>query len=115
MQASFAVLALALAATAPLLSTGCSKESSAGTPAGKTQQAATKTYDAKGTIKSFGPDKKFVNISHEAIPGYMAAMTMSFEPKAPTQLDGLAAGDKIAFTFSDDEGRRVIQTIAKAP
>lgn len=113
MQASLAVFAVALAAAAPALVSGCSKTSSAAEQ--KPQQAAAKTYDSKGTIKSFGPDKKFVNISHEAIPGYMAAMTMSFEPKTPAQLDGLAAGDKISFSFSDDEGRRVIASITKAP
>ena len=104
-------LSLALTAAAfagpPLLVTGCSKKAAA--------QSATKTYATRGTIKSFGPEKKFVNIAHEDIPGYMGAMTMSFEPSGPTQLDGFAAGDKVQFSFSDDDGRRVLVTITKVP
>ena len=104
-------LAAAAAATPALLSTGCARKASAqAAPA-----ASAKTYATRGTIKSFGPDKKFVNIAHEDIPGYMGAMTMSFEPSAPTQLDGLAANDKVSFSFSDDDGRRVLVSIAKAP
>lgn len=100
-------LLLAAALCGPLAMTGCAKKAPAADEA--------KTYATRGAIKSFGPDKRFVNIAHEAIPGYMAAMTMSFEPKTASQLDGVAAGDKVAFSFSDDGGHRVITTITKEP
>ena len=107
---SFALFAFSIAG-ASLLSAGCSKKASAQSQ----PQAQTKTYATRGTLKSFGPDKKFVNIAHEDIPGYMGAMTMSFEPSGPKQLEGFAVGDKVAFSFTDDDGRRVLVTLAKAP
>ena len=65
-------------------------------------------------MRSFGPDKKYVNIAHDDIKGYMNAMTMSFEPRSASQIAGLAAGDKVRFTFTaSDDGRRLIDAIAK--
>lgn len=114
------IVSLLFATAAFACLAACSKEASdpAPTQAPKASPAATpaaNAYQSRGTIKSFGPDRKLVNISHEAIPGYMAAMTMSFEPKDIAQFQGLGAGDKVSFTFSDDAGRRVISAIAKLP
>jgi Cu(I)/Ag(I) efflux system protein CusF len=91
----------ALALTAGL--SGCSK------PAAET----TRVYSSKGVIKSFGPDRKFANIAHEKIPDYMDAMTMSFEPTSPAQLEGLAAGDKVTFSFKAQDGKHLLTAIAK--
>lgn len=72
------------------------------------------TYSARGVVKSFGPDRKYVNIAHEKIPGYMEAMTMSFEPSNADQLAGVAQGDRVLFTFrAMDDGRRILQSIGK--
>ncbi len=72
------------------------------------------TYDARGVVKSFGPSRNFVNIAHEDIPGYMKAMTMSFEPRTTHQLDRIAVGDHVSFRFTEtDDGRRMIDTITK--
>jgi Cu(I)/Ag(I) efflux system periplasmic protein CusF len=100
------IVTLSLPFTVAALSSGCGKSAST---------EAQKTYTTKGTIKSFGPDRKLVNIAHEAIPGYMSAMTMSFEPKTPDLVNGLAAGDKVTFTFAADGGKHVITAISKAP
>lgn len=93
----------------------CKNEGDAKPKSGEATGAATKSYDTKGVIKSFGPDKKFANIAHENIPGYMSAMTMSFEAAAPAQLEGLVVGDKVALTFSADGGKHVIKSIKKEP
>jgi Cu/Ag efflux protein CusF len=91
----------AFAATA-----GCSKE---------TPMVAPKSHHATGLVKSFGPNKAYVNIAHDEIPGYMAAMTMSFEPQSATQFDVIAVGDRVVFDFVDqDDGRRVLSNIVKA-
>ncbi|MCU0654117.1 MAG: copper-binding protein [Polyangiaceae bacterium] len=92
----------------PALGSGCSK------PAASSDSEA-KTYSTKGTIKTFGPDKKYASIAHENIPGYMSAMTMSFEPQTPSMLDGLNAGDKVEFTFKADGSKHIITAIKKAP
>jgi protein SCO1/2 len=78
--------------------------------------AGPKTYHAAGVIKSFGPSRAFVNIAHEDIPGYMQAMTMSFEPQRPGLLDGLAEQDRVAFDFMETEdARRVLTRIDRRP
>ena len=78
------------------------------------RQADPKTYHATGTIKSFGPGRAYVNIAHEEIPGYMAAMTMSFWPQRVEQLDGLAVNDRVEFEFREtDDARRVLSGIRK--
>lgn len=74
---------------------------------------AAETYKTKGTVRSFGKDRKYVNIAHEDIPGYMMAMTMSFDPRSPTQLDGLNPGDKVKVTFTVEGSKRWIDAIAK--
>ncbi len=72
------------------------------------------SYDAKGVVKSFGPNRAFVNIAHEDIPGYMMAMTMDFEPRQKEQLKDLAVNDPVVFKFTETpEGKRLIDSIAK--
>jgi Cu(I)/Ag(I) efflux system periplasmic protein CusF len=72
------------------------------------------TYSTRGVVKSFGRDRKYVMIAHDDIKGYMNAMTMSFEPRSPSQLADLAAGDKVRFTFTaGDDGRRLLDVIGK--
>jgi len=75
--------------------------------------AASETYKTKGKVESFGKDRKYVNIAHEDIPGYMMAMTMSFDPRSASQLDGLKEGDKVKVTFTVDGNKRLIDAISK--
>lgn len=75
---------------------------------------AAERWEARGVIERFGAERKSVSIAHEAIPGYMGAMTMSFEAKNTEQLARFAIGDRVSFTFTDtDDGRRVIESITK--
>ncbi len=75
---------------------------------------AAETFRAQGVVKSFGPNRAYVNIAHDDIPGYMRAMTMSFAPNDAAQVKDLAPGDAVAFEFTDlGEGKRVITRIAK--
>jgi Cu/Ag efflux protein CusF len=71
-------------------------------------------YAAHGTVKSFGANRAYVNIAHDRIPGYMEAMTMSFEPRTAEQLAGIDVGVRVAFTFTvTTDGHRRIDRIAK--
>lgn len=80
------------------------------------RRADPKVYRATGTIKSFGPGRTYVNIAHEDIPGYMAAMVMSFWSQRAGQLDALAVGDRVEFEFTETEdARRVLASIRKRP
>lgn len=72
------------------------------------------THSATGILKAASSDRRTLTIAHDAIPGYMGAMTMSFELGAASQADGLAVGDRVRFTFTaTDDGRRVISKIEK--
>ena len=73
--------------------------------------SAPRVYETRGVLRSFGPDRAYANIHHETIPGYMEAMTMSFEAKEAGPRAPFEVGQRVAFSFSDEDGRRVLLTI----
>lgn len=89
---------------------GCRPKSSA-LPAGN---PAVRTYVAHGIIQRLAPDFHAATIKHDAIAGYMGAMTMDFPVRDTNELVGLAPNDEITFqlvvTTNDDwiEGVRFI-------
>src|SRR5215216_4617141 len=64
------------------------------------------SFQVRGVVLQLHPDKKEVEIRHEAIPGYMPAMTMPFEVRNTNELAGLEPGDSVSFRMivKDDEG-----------
>jgi protein SCO1/2 len=64
------------------------------------------TYDVKGTIRELLDDRKTVKIAHEAIPGYMPAMTMNLSVTNEAELSGLQPGDIVSFRMvvTPDDG-----------
>ena len=78
-----------------------------------TSSESAKSYTTAGVIKSFGENRAYANITHDDIPGYMKSMTMSFEPRTPDQLKDLKEGDRVKFTFSDADGKRLLDKIEK--
>jgi len=76
-----------------LLAAGCKPR-----PSGQvTSEPSTRTYAARGVIRQISPDRRTVTIQHEAIPGFMSAMTMDFSVKATNELSRLAPDDEITF------------------
>ncbi len=57
------------------------------------------SYPASGVVEQIAPDQRQVTIHHQAIPGYMMEMTMPFPVNDTNELEGVSAGDKIAFTL----------------
>jgi protein SCO1 len=55
------------------------------------------TFSARGVILEVKTNGAQVVIRHEAIPGYMDAMTMPFKVKDPAQLTKLKSGDQVTF------------------
>lgn len=71
-------------------------------------------YQVSGRIASFTADRGAVSIAHEAIPGVMGAMTMTFTARSATQLAGLSVGDRVRFAFTvTDDGQRLIDSIER--
>jgi Cu/Ag efflux protein CusF len=98
----------ALIATAPaaICVTSCAKPTA----------AAPRSWHATGAVRGFGPARAYVNIAHDDIPGYMTAMTMSFEPERPQMLDGVSVGDRVAIDFFETEdARRVLTRVERRP
>ena len=86
----------ALAALAlPMFSPGCSGPNTPTQPA----TTAERVFAVDGVIKEIKPDGLTAVIHHEAIPGYMAAMTMPFRVKHAAELKGVGAGDTVRFRF----------------
>ncbi len=71
-----------------------------------TTDSPTQVFQVKGTVMELQPAEKSVRIKHEEIPGYMAAMTMSFDVRDTNELAGLEAGDTVAFRMmvTDTDG-----------
>lgn len=77
---------------------------------------AAAAYTTNGVVKSIDAAQKGILIAHEDIPGFMRAMTMLFDLRDMEQVKGIAAGDKVTFTFTDEGGGRlVVQAIRKSP
>lgn len=87
----FPVLAAVLLTLAVLESPGESRPISS--PPGTNAQV----FRVEGLVKELRGDGTTVLIAHEAIAGYMDAMTMPFKAKAPKELAGLRAGARISF------------------
>ena len=79
-----------------LLIIGCKRES----PAPPVSAATNQTYSVRGVLLAIPPDHRHATIKHEAIPGYMAAMTMDFSVRNTNALASLAPGDEITFTLA---------------
>jgi Cu/Ag efflux protein CusF len=87
LRASIVIALWALAAPA----------TSAAQPAGK------KVYTFHGKIESIDANTRTVSVSNENIPGWMAAMTMTYKVEPPNVVATLKAGDRITATVYDGD------------
>ncbi len=55
-------------------------------------------YPLKGKVIAVDKSAKKVTVDHEAIPGFMGAMTMAYPVKDEHQLDNVSAGESITAT-----------------
>ena len=82
--------------------TGCRKQPAANPTAAV---STAKTFSVRGKIVS--TDKTHVTLDHEAVPGFMDAMTMSYKLKDPDLISELHPGDRITARINvtqDSEG-----------
>jgi protein SCO1/2 len=93
----------------------CKKASS---PPNLTGSSGHREYAVRGVVREVRPAEAQVLIQHEAIPGYMAAMTMAFDLKDTNQLARLRAGDSVSFKLVVTETSgwlEDIQVLASTP
>jgi protein SCO1/2 len=105
----------AFVAAASLLAVFCSHaQPSAVAPSNAATAALPRYFDAKGVVQKLEADGKTVVIQHDAIPGYMAAMTMPFAVNNPNELRDLQPGDTITFRVVVTDQNGWIDHVVKA-
>ena len=78
-----------------------------------TNEPETRTFTARGVVEKLQPDDRTIVIRHEAVSNYMAAMTMPFKVKEPTELAAVHAGDEISFQLHVTETESWVDQITK--
>ncbi len=71
--------------------------------------AKAQLYKGVGVVIAAVPRAGRLIVDHEEIPGFMAAMEMSYQVAPPSLLKGINPGDKIGFTI--DAGKSAIVAI----
>ncbi len=86
-----------------ILFTGCQR-SGLSNPSNAAQTGTPKTFPLRGKVIS--TDASHVTLAHDAIPGFMEAMTMPYKLKDPSIVSELHPGDIITATLHvvEDEG-----------
>ena len=88
----------------PLFLIGCQSGS---------DSAKAKIYDVKGKVMLVDMEKKEVTLDHEAIPGLMGAMKMSFKVENAKTLEGIKAGDEVHGKLKVTDGNQTITELMK--
>ena len=71
------------------------------------------TYAVRGRVVEVKPAESTIVVEHEAIEGYMAAMTMPFRALDAGELSGIAEGDAVTFEYVIDGTRMFIRNVEK--
>ena len=106
-----------LAGLAALAACGAQEANkSGGDEAGNAAEAgsenAGETHSATGTVDSIAGNQ--VTISHEPVQSIgWPAMTMAFTAGDPTLLNGIKAGDRVTFAFSNSGSTSTLTSISK--
>ncbi len=74
-----------------------------------------RTFDVKGRVAGFADDARTVFIDHEAIPGFMPAMTMPLKAADASEIAGLGVEDAIRFTLHVSRESTWISGVARLP
>lgn len=78
---------------------GCQRTAPPAPAPGASARSAARTYRVTGTVRAVNPGARIVTIRHDAIPGYMDAMTMPFEVRDQALLDDIRPGDEVEGTL----------------
>lgn len=72
----------------------------------------TGTFIGRGVVKDILLKERQVIIAHEDIPGFMEAMTMGFEVKEESLLEGRERGEEVTFTVEKTKDTLYLTTLA---
>jgi protein SCO1 len=109
-RASFRRLFPLLLIAAALAGLACGRREKPGEPGSPSAEA--RRYPLRGVLKQVDAAKSEVTVEHEAISGYMAAMTMSFPIRDDPKVIGiLRPGDRIEATLVVEGDRYWLEEI----
>lgn len=77
------------------------------------EESKIKTYKGKGVVTKIDLKLVSVELNHEKIEDFMAAMIMEFYVKEKSELEVLKIGDKVEFVLEDNQGQERIISIKK--
>lgn len=80
-----------------------------------TADSSARSYEVRGIVRGFAPDRSTVSIEHEDIPGFMPSMTMPFSVKEQKDIAGLKIGDGISFRMIVTEKDLFLDQVKKIP
>src|SRR5580658_8696578 len=83
------------------------------TPA-QSRQTEPQRFDLKGKVVSIDKPGKKLQVDHEAIPGFMGAMTMPYPVKDEHLLDNLSPGDQVTAKVVSTSGAFWLENIVIA-
>jgi protein SCO1/2 len=84
---------------------GCDRSQTADAPA--------RSYQVRGIVRGFAPDRSTVSIQHEDIPGFMPSMIMPFSAKDQKEIADLKLGDGISFRMIVTEKDLLLDQVKK--
>ncbi len=71
-------------------------------------------HPGHGIVKSLDADARKVTLDHEAIPGLMKAMTMTFDVAPDVALDGIGQGAEVDFRVREEGGVYTVTEIRRS-
>jgi Cu/Ag efflux protein CusF len=69
----------------------------------------------RGVVQKVIPADRRVVIAHDDIPGFMRAMTMSFEVRNPALLEKFTPGERVRFTLERTDQTLYLVAVDKEP
>lgn len=83
---------------------GCSQPRRQDTSSAAAGTSAQARYELKGKIISIDKPAKQLTVDHEAVPGFMGAMTMAYPVKDERALDIVSPGDHVTAKVVSSNG-----------
>ncbi len=78
-----------------------------------TAQSPARSYQVRGIVRGFAPDRSTVSIQHEDIPGFMPSMIMPFSAKDQNEIADLKIDDAISFRMTVTEKDLLLDQVKK--
>jgi len=81
----------------------------------KTADSSARSYQVRGIVRGFAPDRSTVSVEHEDIPGFMPSMTMPFSVKDQREIAEVKIGDGISFRMAVTDKDLFLDQVKKIP